>query len=89
MSAVIWIDEAAELGVDLGDPFQLMREFKGMAALDDTGDYGHLFAVPQLLEEEVDLAEISAEARLFLSRYREKMTPHAVWILEQLEGQKT
>jgi hypothetical protein len=90
MSAQLWIDTDADETIDLGvDGFTLYQVFAEMDHLGGMKRYPQLFGVIEAseLQEDVDpawLAQVRQQASRFLSRYRKRLSPDAVTVLEAL-----
>jgi hypothetical protein len=86
---VIWISEADDEAIDLGDPFALLESFAELeqAAESDDG-WEELFSVPQFLDaEDADpdwLAEVRDQAAWMLDKHGDGLSEHTRWVLGQL-----
>jgi hypothetical protein len=91
MSQTLWVDSAADDGIDLGDSFALLADFAEMAHAcgEDYDGYPDLFGVPGLTMDGDDvppdqLAQIRAQAAEFLAA--NEVGGRARATLEQLAG---
>jgi hypothetical protein len=88
MSMLIWVDEAADEAVDLGDPFRAYAAFAEMAkAAGDDAKWAELFSVPQFAEQEADpawLAAVRDQAGEFIAEYGKGLGDQTKWVLRQL-----
>lgn len=88
MSFLLWVDEAKDQAIDLGDPFALFQAFGEMAKQADSDkEWEDLFSVPGFGEQDVErgwLRAVSRQAKKFLDRHGDGLGEHARWILEQL-----
>lgn len=86
MAMLLWVDEAADQAIDLGDPFVVYKAFAAMARVAKE-DWPELFSVPGFAEQQVEadwLTKVRGQARTFLARYGARLDEHAHWILEQV-----
>lgn len=93
MAHTLWTDLGREEGIDLGDPFALLADFRAMelASGGDAGRWAELFAVPDMTIDDDEagpevLAKIAAQAHDFLARHGADLPPGARETLRRLAG---
>jgi hypothetical protein len=93
MSALLWLSEAEDKALDLGNPLVLLQTFARMAEVCGeeryNADFKELFGVPNATmdQEDVDpdwLATVREQAGKFLREFRSRLDVEAKVTLEEL-----
>ena len=90
MAMLLWVDEAADVALDLGDPFLVFEVFAELARVAGSGaGWEELFSVPGFAEEEVEpewLGKVQDQARRFRELHGDQLGEHARWVLGRILG---
>lgn len=89
MSMLLWIDEAADEAIDLGDPFRVFAVLGELHGIDPDDRWAELQAIPEFAEQDPDaewLGKARDQAAAFLKAHREELSDEAVEFLNRVAG---